>query len=257
MSDQFLTPLSSTNGESPIFDEHLGQLMRTREKRLEMERKLVEAAYLKQEYEQVVDDLGIRSEPELLGTFERVLDERTIETGQFATTGRHVDAIYRAPGSEEVLVKRHIDLIKRAGTNIAYKRANFVQTDYLDKNVRVLGFLRPRRHPKVRDLIRQESQIGARLIPSSPNEIVVRQEFFNEDVYTWFWHRELVEEGGSTREETVRYDVKDDRIEKHSNRVELLVGEELSSFAWTVQFYHDQVMTELYHVNPKTGEKFL
>lgn len=252
MSDQSIIPTSITRGESPLFDELADKFEIEHAKRLEVERKLVEAAYLEQDYNQVVDTLNIRNEPKLLDTLQRVLDNEYSNSLYQNSSAKHVEAEPVAPDTEAAFMRQHVAVAKRAGLNIAFGRQDFLQNNYRDEKVRVLGFLRPRRRVSERSLISQESQLGAQLVPLSDN--VVRQEFFNEDPYNWYWHQELLVDGKATIK-TIRYEIEGDTILKHDKAIEPVGPEELSRLSWTMKFYHDKVMSELYNINPETGEK--
>lgn len=105
-----------------------------------------------------------------------------------------------------------------------------------------------------RDLIRQESTIGRDLFGPIPNGH--RREFFNLDEYSWVWHEEWIDAGGKHQEVTTRYEVHPNGILKvqDGQPYRFIDGEELQYFVKATQLYYDRVMTNVYRINPATGE---
>lgn len=107
-----------------------------------------------------------------------------------------------------------------------------------------------------RDLLRQESKIGATLFGPAPKGH--RREFFCLDESTWIWHEEWRDEKGVERESTVRYEIHPNGILKVSDgpRYQFLEGDELRNFAEATRLYYEQTAVQIYKRDPKTGLKF-
>lgn len=102
-----------------------------------------------------------------------------------------------------------------------------------------------------RELISQESKIGARLF--GPIPAGHRREFFCLDDTNWIWHEAWKDEKGVDKETTVRYEVNQHGILKVQERARYsyLEGQELSNFVEAVQAYHDQVIRTIYSQLPQ------
>ena len=124
---------------------------------------------------------------------------------------------------------------KMSGTSTNFLRAN--------KN-------RPLKKLTERELITLESQIGAQIFGELPKG--TRREYFCLDATTWIWH-----ESNKNNETTIRYEIHDKGILKVMGgaRYEFLEGEELSRFVTAVQVYYEQVARNIYHRDPRTGQK--
>lgn len=104
---------------------------------------------------------------------------------------------------------------------------------------------------KKRDLIRQESQIGAKLFGEIPNGH--KREFFCLDARTWIWHESWSDNLGGTRQEkNIRYEVRDNGILKSINGGDYAwVDEsEAQNLAQAAILYHQYVSALIY--NKKT-----
>ena len=109
---------------------------------------------------------------------------------------------------------------------------------------------RPLKKLTERELITLESQIGVQIFGELPKG--TRREFFCLDASTWIWH-----ESDKNSETTIRYEVHDNGILKVMGgaRYEFLEGEELNRFVTAVQVYYEQVARNIYHRDPRTGQK--
>lgn len=112
--------------------------------------------------------------------------------------------------------------------------------------------------PKVteRDLLRQESKIGAALfgpVPKGRN-----REFFCLDESTWIWHEEWKNEKGVEQQSTVRYEIHPNGILKVSDgpRYQFIEGDELKNFAEATRLYYEKTSVDVYKRDPKSGLKF-
>lgn len=107
-----------------------------------------------------------------------------------------------------------------------------------------------------RDLLREESAIGATLFGSVPKGH--RREFFCLDESTWIWYEEWRDEKGIERRSTVRYEIHPNGILKVSDgpRHQYLEGAELANFVEATRIYYEQAMKQVYKRDPKTGLKF-
>lgn len=106
-----------------------------------------------------------------------------------------------------------------------------------------------------RDLIRLESEIGRELFGPIPDGH--RREFFNLDDETWVWHEEWNDAvTGKHQEVTTRFETHPNGILKvqDGQPYRFIEGEELQYFVKATQLYYERVMTEVYHLNPATGE---
>lgn len=116
--------------------------------------------------------------------------------------------------------------------------------------------VRPLKKMTERDLISLESEIGKTLFgPILPGH---RREFFNLDANTWIWHEEWKDDYGQEHSLTTRYEVQEKGILKAQDGTQYsyLDGEELQNFGIAVQMYYEQVMRNVYHRDPATGQKF-
>lgn len=107
-----------------------------------------------------------------------------------------------------------------------------------------------------RDLLREESKIGAMLFGPVPNGH--RREFFCLDESTWIWHEEWKDEKGVERQTTVRYELHPNGILKVSDgpRYQFIEGTELENFAKATKVYYEETSKRIYKRDPKTGLKF-
>jgi len=106
-----------------------------------------------------------------------------------------------------------------------------------------------------RDLLREESKIGATLFGEAPKGH--KREFFCLDETTWIWHEEWKDEKGVEQQSTIRYEVHPNGILKVSDgpRYQFIEGQELENFAKATQLYYEQTAVHIYHRDPKTGLK--
>jgi hypothetical protein len=111
--------------------------------------------------------------------------------------------------------------------------------------------------PKVneRDLLRQESKIGATLFGEVPKGH--NREFFCLDESTWIWHEEWKDEKGVEQQSTIRYEIHPNGILKVSDgpRYQFIEGEELENFAKATKLYYEKTAIEIYKRDPRTGLK--
>lgn len=107
-----------------------------------------------------------------------------------------------------------------------------------------------------RDLLRQESKIGATLFGPVPKGR--SREFFCLDESTWIWHEEWRDEKGVERQSTVRYELHPNGILKVSDgpRYQFIEGDELKNFAEATRLYYEQTSRQVYGRDPRTGVKF-
>lgn len=107
-----------------------------------------------------------------------------------------------------------------------------------------------------RDLIRMESKIGSTVFGPIPANH--RREFFCLDEHTWVWYEEWIDEAtGQRREMTTRYEVHPHGVLKvqDGQPYALVEGEELRNLAIATRMYREQVMRQVYHRDPVTGQK--
>ena len=114
---------------------------------------------------------------------------------------------------------------------------------------------RPLKALTERQLLQLESQIGAAIFGELPPKTV--RSFFNLDETTWVWHEETVDEAGKHVVNTIRYEVQKQGVLKvqEGARYSYIEGVELNNFIVAVQQYYERVMREIYHRDPKTGQK--
>src|SRR5690606_3472554 len=110
--------------------------------------------------------------------------------------------------------------------------------------------------PTERDLLRQESAIGAALF--GPVTKGRHREFFCLDESTWIWHEEWKNEKGIEQQSTVRYEVHPNGILKVSDgpRYQFIEGDELKNFVEATRMYYEKTSVQVYKRDPKTGLKF-
>lgn len=108
-----------------------------------------------------------------------------------------------------------------------------------------------------RELIQRESEVGRTLFGSIKKGH--RREFFNTDEHIWIWHEEWTDAVGKKQQLTTKYEVRDDGTWKvqPGPRYVKLTGEELQNFSQAVTAYFERVMRDIYHRDPKTGQKLL
>lgn len=107
-----------------------------------------------------------------------------------------------------------------------------------------------------RELLRQESKIGATLFGPVPKGHI--REFFCLDESTWIWHEEWKDEKGIERQSTVRYEVNTNGVLKVTEgpRYQYIEGDELRNFAEATRLYYEQTSRQIYKRDPRTGLKF-
>lgn len=105
-----------------------------------------------------------------------------------------------------------------------------------------------------RDLIRMESQIGAKLFGAVPAGH--RREFFCLDEHTWVWYEEWLDESKKKQSITTRYEVHENGILKvqDGQPYQVVEGEELRNLVTAIQLYYEQVVRHIYHFDPTTGK---
>lgn len=96
------------------------------------------------------------------------------------------------------------------------------------------------------NLIRHEAKIGGGLFGPVPEG--GRREFFCLDTHTWIWHEEWMDDQGTKKMKTTRYDVRPDGVLKaqdgqHYQKVSKPEAERLLQAA---RLYREKVNTELY-----------
>ncbi len=107
-----------------------------------------------------------------------------------------------------------------------------------------------------RDLIRMESKVGSQVFGPIPAKH--RREFFCLDDHTWIWYEEWIDEAsGKPRQMTTRYEVHPHGILKVQDGQPYTVveGEELRNLAIATRMYRQQVMQNVYRLDPATGHK--
>lgn len=138
------------------------------------------------------------------------------------------------------LFKRALSLI--TGEEVA------VNTDWLKmpKN-------RPLKKFTERELIKLESEIGARLF--GPIPAGRRREFFNLDPITWIWHEEWLDERRRLQSATTRYEIQDKGILKVQDgaRYSYLEGAELDNLRTAIHMYYERVCRDIYKIDPDKG----
>lgn len=115
----------------------------------------------------------------------------------------------------------------------------------------------PLRKLTERELIQQESEVGAQLFGTIPRGH--RREFFNLDAKTWIWHEEWTDRAGKRRTATTRYEVHENGILKAQEgaRYNFLEGEELENFLIATRLYYERIAREIYKRDPQTGQPLL
>ncbi|NCU38274.1 hypothetical protein EOL96_04440 [Candidatus Saccharibacteria bacterium] len=116
---------------------------------------------------------------------------------------------------------------------------------------------RPFKNLTERELLKLESEVGARLFGPIPNGH--RREFFCLDDHTWIWHEEWIGISRKIQTSTVRYEINDHGVLKVQDgaRYNYLDGEELQNFGIAVRMYYEQVTREVYKRDPATGKKLV
>jgi hypothetical protein len=100
---------------------------------------------------------------------------------------------------------------------------------------------------KRKELIRLESQIGAKLFGEIPAGH--KREFFCLDARTWVWHEEWSDNlDGRTKTQTIRYEVRDSGILKSIDGQDYawVPAEEAENLAHAAVLYHQYVSAEIY-----------
>ena len=114
---------------------------------------------------------------------------------------------------------------------------------------------RPLKNFTERDLIRLESEVGARLFGEVPKGH--RREFFCLDDKTWIWFEEWTDENRKKVSNTIKYEIQEKGILKVQDgaRYSYLEGDELKHFLMAIRLYYERVAREIYKVDPATGKK--
>ncbi len=137
-----------------------------------------------------------------------------------------------------------------------FKRALSLLTgDDVDVNIDWLKMPknRPLKQLTERELIKLESEIGARLF--GPIPAGRRREFFNLDPTTWIWHEEWMDDHRRLQSVTTRYEVQERGILKVQDgaRYSYLEGAELDNLQTAIHMYYERVCREIYKVDPDSG----
>jgi len=106
----------------------------------------------------------------------------------------------------------------------------------------------------VRDLIRQESKIGAQLFGPIPKDH--RREFFCLDEHTWVWYEEWNDPTSKQlRSVTTRYEIHNNGIIKvqDGHPYQNVEGQELANLMTAIELYYEQVLRGVYKYDPVTG----
>lgn len=124
-------------------------------------------------------------------------------------------------------------------------------------NVRLPRFKLSSR-PTHRQLIDRESELGGQLFPKD-EETIQRQEhwqFFNLDPYTWFWHKEWIDQTKKAHSNTTRYEIHENGIMKVQDGAPyyFIEGHELQNFMTATRLYYERVSHDIYHRDPATGQ---
>ena len=121
------------------------------------------------------------------------------------------------------------------------------------KKLATSGVKRPFVKLTERDLINAESAIGRQLFGEIPEGHT--RDFFCLDKNTWVWHEEW-KEGRETKTQTVRYEIRGDKMVKISGSGEYshVKGAELANLTLAIKLYYEQVMRNVYKINPDTGQ---
>jgi hypothetical protein len=92
-----------------------------------------------------------------------------------------------------------------------------------------------------RQFLRDKARMGGQLF--GPIPAGRRREFFCLDRYTWVWHEEWVDEGGSQRHMTTRYDVRPNGVLKSqgTNSYQQVKGVELKNLYQAVSLYCERL----------------
>lgn len=113
---------------------------------------------------------------------------------------------------------------------------------------------RPLKRFTERELIKLESEIGAKLF--GPIPAGRRREFFNLDPTTWIWHEEWMDDHRRLQSATTRYEVQDKGVLKVQDgaRYSYLEGAELDNLITAIHMYYERVCREIYQVDPTSGK---
>ncbi|HEY0965676.1 MAG TPA: hypothetical protein VGE13_04325 [Candidatus Saccharimonadales bacterium] len=140
-------------------------------------------------------------------------------------------------------------------SQLLQKALNLLVGDTSDAILLKMPKVRPFKKLTERELIQLESEIGATLFGPIPEGY--HRKFFNLDPKTWIWYEESVNENGTKRSMTTRYEVQQKGILKAQDgaNYSYLEGEELRNFGVAVQMYYERVMREVYNRDPQTGRE--
>lgn len=96
-----------------------------------------------------------------------------------------------------------------------------------------------------RDLIREESAIGAQLF--GPVPAGHRREFFCLDEHTWIWYEEWSDQNGQ-HSLTTRYDIRPNGVLKAQDGqpYQFVKGQELSNLTSAIVRYYQETTRQLY-----------
>lgn len=110
-----------------------------------------------------------------------------------------------------------------------------------------------RAHSK-RDLIRQESKIGAGVFGAVQPGYT--REFFYFDNGTWIWYEAWQGKDNKLQSVTTRYEVKPTGVLKVQDNqpYAVLQGAELRNLLLAMRFYYDQTTRQVYRLDPTTRQ---
>ncbi len=105
-----------------------------------------------------------------------------------------------------------------------------------------------------RDLIRKESQIGAKLFGPIPKGH--RREFFCLDEHTWVWYEEWLDANKKQQSATTRYEVHPNGVIKvqDGHPYQNVEGAEFANLMTAIELYYEQVLRGVYRYDPTTGK---
>lgn len=106
-----------------------------------------------------------------------------------------------------------------------------------------------RSHRTRSDLINAESRLGSQLF--GPIPAGHRREFFHDCDNVWIWHEDWTDHDMSTRQLTVRYEVRPSGVYKKiaAGYYLRLEGDELENFRRAAHLYLATIKAQLYHVD--------
>jgi len=145
-----------------------------------------------------------------------------------------------------------IEQMDRAAAVLRYVREEELRLDAMKAQRR---FFSTRKPLTKESLINQEAVLGSKIVSTK-----VGHEYFflYDDHDNWMFYEQPSKDGLVRHPSILHYEIVDGTVVRHElgKPSAEVKGEEFLRLWYTIAFYHDAVLREVYNRNPETGEKF-